>query len=212
MYMNKQTDITYSEAIYLFADKTISDRSKLFYYDNHPSGEKISAKPLSHKMVTAAIIYLVENEYITITMKDIKKLIFIPAKAVFGKTIKDVGSEVTGIEKILCNNFQKETEVSKAVYHLLDDDESSPWGQVVHISKNSLVEKGILEIEKERANIFALKKYLYADKNISNFSPLYDNVEKKMKEFSTKTDMYKKIEDAVKNGISSRKEQSSSDD
>jgi hypothetical protein len=205
-------NLTYSEVVYLFADKFISERSRFVNYDLHPTEEKISVKPLSHLMVTAALAYLVEKGYISLSIKEVKKLIFLSGKEVFGKKLKEAGPDITGIEKVLLDNFKNETEVHKAVYYLLDDDESSPWGQVIYISKNSLVQKGFLFIEKERKNIFSAKRYLFGEKNIKEIAPLHEVVEKNLAQFYAKKDIYKLIENAVKNGIASRRAQSSSDD
>lgn len=210
--MDKRTDLTYSEVIYLFADKSVSERSRLVNYDTHPSGEKISVKPLSHKMVTAALAGLIEKGYVSLSVKEVKKLIFLSGKEVFGKKLKDPGPDITGIEKVLLENFKNEKEVRKAVYYLLDDDESSPWGQIIQISKNSLTEKGFLLIEKERKHIFETKKYLYDEKKIKETVPLYEEVEKNLSQFSAKADIYKLVENAVQKGIAARREQSSSDD
>ena len=212
MIMDKKIELTYSEIVYLFADKAVSERSGLFNYDTHPSGEKISVKPLSHKMVTAALAYLIEKGYVTLSVKEVKKLIFLSGKEVFGKKIKDAGQDITGIEKILFDNFKNETKVQKAVYYLLNDDESSPWGQIVNISKNSLVQKEFLFIEKERKNIFSAKRYLYDENKIKEITPLYEEAEKNLTQFSAKADINKLVESAVKKGIASRHEQSSSND
>lgn len=204
-------NLTYSEVVYLFADKFITDRSRLVNYDSHPTGEKISIKPLSHLMVTAALAYLVEKGYVSLSIKEVKKLIFLSGKEIFGKKIKDAGPDITGIEKVLLDNFNNETEVRKAVYYLLNSDESSPWGQIVKISKNSLVQKGFLYVEKERKNIFAAKKHLFAEKNIKEITGLKETVEKSLAEFTAKKDVYKMVETAVKNGIAARRETSSDD-
>lgn len=210
--MDKKNNLTYSEIIYLFADKSIKERSKFVNYDNHPTDEKISAKPLSYKMVLGALTYLVDKGYISISVKDIKKLLIFPGKDVFGKKLKEAGSDISGIEKVLLNNFKNETEVHKAVYYLLDDDATSPWGQMILISKNSLVEKGYLFIEKERKNIFSAKRYLFVEKDLAKITSEYELVEKNISQFSTKVDANKMIEKAIKNGISSRIEHASNDD
>lgn len=206
------THLTYSEVIYLFANKSISDRSRITNYDRHPSDEKVSAKPLSHKMVIAALAYLVQQGYVTLEIKDVKKFFIFPSKEVFGKKVKDAGVEVTGIEKVLLDNFKYETEVHKAVYYLLNADESSPWGQIITISKNSLVQKELLYIEAERKNIFTAKRYLFVENKIVEFFPQLEEVERKLEEFSSNKNMFKMIENNVKTSIAARKEQSSSDD
>jgi len=147
--------LTFSELIYLFADKAVAQRSKFFNHDYHPSGEKITHTPLAQKMVLTALCDLYDKKYISLKEKDVKILFLFPGKKVFGKAEKAQDGHVTGIEKTLLENFSQETEVSKAVYHLLDSDEANPWGQVINISKESLVQKGLLFLEKERKNIFS---------------------------------------------------------
>jgi len=210
--MDKKTNLTYSEVIYLFADKSVSERSRFVNYDTHPTGEKISIKPLSYKMIISALVNLSEKSYIVLSVKEVKKMIFLSGKDIFGKKIKDAGVDITGIEKVVLDNFKNETEVGKAVYYLLDDDESSPWGQVVNISKNSLVEKGFLMIEKERKNIFTAKRYLYVENKIKEIASLYEEVEKSITQFSAKSEIYQLVRSAVKKGIDARRAQSSSDD
>lgn len=210
--MNNQIGLTYSEIIYLFADKAISERSKFLNYDHHPSGEKISFKPLSYMMVTAALTYLEDNGYISLTIKEVKKLIFLSGKEVFGKKLKETDAHVTGIEKVLLGNFNTEKEIHKAVYWLLNDDYSSPWGQIVAISKKSLAEKGYLTLEKERKNIFTPKQYLFGDKKIQDIIPAYEEVKNQISQFSLKTEVFKLIDKSVKNSINARIEHNSSDD
>jgi len=207
-----KNNLTYSELIYLFADKAISERSKIFNYDIHPTNEKIAVKPLSHKMVIAALVNLIEKGLISLSIKDVKKLFFFNGKDIFGKQLKEAGSDITGIEKKLFDNFKNETEVRKAIYYLLDDDETSPWGQIVRISKDSLLEKNYLYMEKERKNIFSVKRYLYDEIKIKEMMPIYEEAENTLKKFSNKNDIYKLVEGAVKNGIASRLEQSTTDD
>jgi len=204
------TPLTYSETMYMFADRAVTERSKLFNLDNHPSGQKISVKPLAQRMVVAALTFLVDKGYVSLSVKDVKKLFFFPGKAVFGKQIKETGPDVTGIEKILLENMKDEYEIGKAVYYLLDSDETSPWGQVVLISKNSLVEKGYLTLEKE-AKLFSVKKYLYGPKDVRELGPSFEEMQKNIERF-TRTTNYKMIEGTISKGLADRQERSSSDD
>jgi len=206
------TNLTYSELIYLFANKAVSQRSKFFNNDHHPSGEKITHTPLAQKMVLAAFCYLYDKKFISLREKDVKILFLFPGKKVFGKAEKATDGETTGIEKILLENFKEETEVSKATYHLLDSDEANPWGQIIHISKDSLLQKGVLFLEKERKNIFTVKRHLYDEKTILPLITQYEDVERRLAEFTKTVPSFQALEKAVKQGIHSRLEQSSSDD
>lgn len=206
------TNLTYSELIYLFANKAVSQRSKFFNNDYHPSGEKITHTPLAQKIVLAAICYLYDKKFISLREKDIKILFLFPGKKVFGKAEKARDEEVTGVEKVLLENFKEETEVSKAVYHLLDSDEANPWGQTIHISKDSLLQKGALFLEKERKNIFSVRRHLYDEKTILPLMTRYEDVEKRLAEFEKTAPNFQALKKAVDQGIQSRLEQSSSDD
>lgn len=210
--MDTKTGLTYSEIIYLFAEKAISERSWLINYESHPTGQKISVKPLSHKMVIAALVYLVDRGYIELSVKEVKKMIFFKGKEVFGKQIKSAGTDITGIEKVLFNNFKNETEVHKAVYYLLNDDESSPWGQIVALSKVSLAEKGYMLVEKVKKLIFVTHKYQIVESKKNESLSFYEEAEHKLKEFASKKDLYKMIEKNVVQSIAARMERSTSDD
>jgi len=205
------TLLTYSEITYLFADKVVSERSRLFNLDNHPSGQKITVKPLAHRMVAAALIYLIEKEYASLTVKDVKKLFFFPGKAVFGTQLKEAGPDVTGMERVLLENLKTETGIEKAVYHLLDSDEASPWGQAVVITKNSLVEKGYLALEKE-TKLFRTKKYLYGTRDIRELASKFEEAQHTLAKFVDKTPYYKMIEGEIAKGLADRQERSSTSD
>ncbi len=205
-----KTNLTYSEIIYLFADQIVPERSKFLTYDLHPTGEKISAKPLSYKMILAALVYLQDKGLISFSVKEVKKLIFLSGKDIFAKRTKEA-KNLTGIEQILMDYIKKEANVRTAVYYILNDDESSPWGQVINIAKNSLVEKGFLTIEKKQA-IFSAKKYFFNQEKVKEVQPLLENVKKSIVSISSDNELYKLLESAVKKGIDARKEQSTSDD
>ena len=204
-------ELTYSEAIYLFAELSVPDRSRLVNYDPHPSGQKISAKPLCHKMIMGALVYLVEKGYISLSIQNTKKLLFLPDKDIFAKRLKDGGSSLTGIEKILAANIEENTKLNNAVYYLLRDDETSPWGMIVRISKDSLLQKGFLKMEEKRANIFSVKKHLYGEKDRETAREVYEKAENKIKEFTAQNDMYRLSEKVIRKGVASRLEQSSDD-
>lgn len=205
-------ETTYSEAVYLFAETCIPDRSKLFNYDTHPTGEKISVKPLCHMMILSALVFGMEKEYISLSVKDVKKLFIFPGKDIFVKRLKELDPEIDGIEKALISNIKDESPLNKAVYHILDEDESSPWGQIIRKSKDSLIQKGYLMMEKERKNIFSAKRHLFGEKNRSVVTETYKEALQKIKMFSSKDELYKLTQAAIKNGVASRLEQADTSD
>lgn len=205
-------NLTYSEIVYLFADKFVSDRAGLVNYDSHPSGVKIPVGKLAEVMVTAAVVYLSEKGLIELAVKDVKKLLLFSGKDIFVKKIKDDDKEVTGIEFGFLNYLKEETKLSKAVYWLLNEDESSPWGQIIWLSKNSLTNKKVLNLEEKAKSIFSAKKYLYDPKILTEYSTDFEKVQKALTEFSKQKEVSNLVSSAVKSGMNARKEQSSSDD
>jgi len=205
-------NLTYSEIVYLFGDKFVSERGGLVSYDSHPSGVKIPVGKLAQVMVTAAVVYLSEKGLVELSVKEAKKLFVFSGKDIFVKKIKDGGSEVTGIESGLLNYIKEETKLSKAVYWLLSDDESSPWGQIIYLSKNSLAQKKVLQLEEKAKGIFSTVKYLYDPKVLSQYNVDFEKVQKALAEFFKQTEVSKLVFSAVKSGMAARRAQSSSDD
>lgn len=205
-------NLTYSEIVYLFGDKFVSERGGLVNYDSHPSGVKIPVGKLAQVMVTAAVVYLSEKGLVELSVKEAKKLFVFSGKDIFIKKIKDADKEVTGIEAGFLNYLKEETKLSKAVYWLLSDDESSPWGQIINLSKQSLAEKKVLKLEEKAKSIFSAKKYLYDPKVLSEYQADFEQVQKALGEFSLQKEISNLVFSAVKSGMNSRKEQSSSDD
>jgi hypothetical protein len=202
-------DLTYSEIIYLFADKYVSKRSKLVNFDTHPTGEKITAEPLARKVVLAALVYLHENKFISLSIKEEKKLFIFSGKELY---INKTGEQknLSGIEKKLIENIDGETKVWRAVYYLLGDDEVSPWGHFVNIAKQSLVEKGILSVTKEK-KIFSFPKYSF-NKDREQFKKEYEQAVNAVKKFSQNNELNSLATKAIDKGIGLRREYQSSDD
>lgn len=206
-------NLTYSEIAYLFADTIVPDRAKLLNYDAHPSGQKIPFTKLAQKMVIAAVIFLSEKGFVQLNVQNIKRLFIIPSRDVFIKKTKDSDNTISGIETTLLNTLDsRETPLSKAIYHLLSEDESSPWGQIVLFSKKSLVEKKVLYIEERAQSIFSTKRYLFSKDGIDQFLPQLTTVKKAIDSLSEQEELSRLITSAVKSGMDARKEQSTSDD
>ncbi len=204
--------LTYSETVYLFADSLIKDRSKLFNYDSHPSGQKIPYVKLAHMMVLAAVQYLVEKQYVELMVKDVKKLFIFPGKDIFLKRLKTDNTDLTGIEKKLFDYIKDETKLFTAVYFLLDTDYSSPWGQIVILSKDSLVGKNILQKEAKAKHIFTTKKYLYDAQILNKYESSLNIVQFSLERIKQDIKIYRLIEKSIASGMAARVERSSSDD
>lgn len=208
--MNNQ-ELTYSEMVYLFADKFVSQRAKFVNIVNHPGGEKIPVKVLGDLMISSAVLFLERQGYIKLFVKDVKKLVFFNGKDIFADRLKNSSGEVTGIESILLQNISGETKLQKAVYNLLTADDVLPWNPVIEVSKQSLVEKGYINSSKEKKLLGYVTKYSMNKEKVGEAVFSMVEVQDILHEFSSRGD-YEMIMGAVKKGISARIEHSSSDD
>ncbi|KKP69399.1 hypothetical protein A2X44_04580 [candidate division CPR3 bacterium GWF2_35_18] len=204
--------LTYSEVVYFLADKFVSQRSGIVNYEKHPSGQKISVKPLSQKMVMSAVAFLIDNGFISLSIKDIKKLFIFPGKDVFAKRLKEPTPDLSGIEAILLQNIKEETNLEKAVYYLLDNDETSPWGQIIRISKNSLAAKGYLNVTEEKKLILKVRNYSLNNSKMNEVSSFTEKVNSSLIQLSNDKDLFNMIDKAVAKGMAARVEQTDTSD
>jgi len=191
------TAVTQSELVYIFADKLISQRANFVNTYKLPSGERLPVKVLAQSMVLAAWAELVNRKLITLAIKDIKKLLLFSGKEIFAKKlVTDQKSELSGIEKILISNIDQETKVRDAVYNLLSEDESSPWGQIIYLNKKSLIAKGLLNQEGNQFDQAEIKKLQ------SKFSLLQQQFD----HFSFTGETLELLNQAIKKGMNARVE------
>ncbi len=209
-------NLTYSEIMYLFADKFISQRAKLANMEKHPTGEKIPVKPLGNLMATVALVFLKEKGYISLSIKDVKNLFIFPGKDVFATKLKEATSDspdaLSGIELKLLNNIGDDYKVRSAVYYLLSNDETLPWGHIIHISKRSLVEKGYLNTTEEKKLLRTVTKYSINSEKAAAAEALIPVVNKALADFSETGEVYKLSLRAIEGGIASRQEHEDSSD
>lgn len=199
-------NITYSELVYLLADKLVSERARLFNVDSHFSQEKIATKPLSQLIVTAALAQLVNDGYLKLEVKDVKKLLFFPGKAVFGSRLKKELTQSGSIEYKLWENFFKEIKVADGVYNLLSEDVASPWSAIVTLVKESLVTKGLLTKQKGKT-IFSLATYALVTNRVNEWQDKLSSIQTEIEKIYVNAEMKKLIITAVDKGVASRKEQ-----
>jgi len=202
----KTITLTNSELVYLFADKLVSQRSRLVNYDRHHCGEKISIKPLAQAMVTAAVAQLVDQKYISLELREVKKLIFLSGKEVFANRDKNGERELSGIEQRLIKNIDQDTKLRDAVYNLLNQDTTSPWGQIVKFSKDSLVGKGWLVPAEEKKMFVGQMKYAFDPKKREELIGEFENLKKRFDRFSFDKRMHETIVGAINKGMSARVE------
>lgn len=203
--------LTFSETIYLFADKFVTQRARFVNLENHPGGEKFPVKILGELMVIAAINFLEKKGYIRTNIKDVKKLLIFNSKDVFAERTREVSQEITGIEEILLQNISENTKLQTAVYYLLTSDDVLPWGDIINISKQSLVKKGFVRAEQEKKFIGYVTKYFLVPDKLGEVEAYVNDVKASLNDYSRDV-KYSFITKAVGKGISARVEQQGADD
>ncbi len=208
----ENTKLTYSEIVYLFAEKFVSERAKFVNQESHPSGEKYPAKTLGYFMIAAAFEYLKKYGYISIEIKDVKKMILFNGKDVIVNKLKDASAEITGIEHNLLANIKNNTKLEYAVYNLLSADENLPSGHMIAISKDSLAQKGFLTTTEEKKFLGKVKVFSINQEKYSSALSMLPEVETALVNFRNDAQYYSTLMDFVKKGVVMREERSDSFD
>lgn len=203
-------NLTFSEVAYLFADQLITDRARFANLDDHPSGEKIPVAKLAQLMVRAAVIDLVKQKMIELEVKTVKKMWLFSAQEVIARRLKD-SDRVTGIEARLLSQINTETNLRKAAYNLLPADESSPWGQVIVLSKQSLLAKKVLVLE-EKARLFRVKRFFFAPQVPAQYDKEYVELKHDLATQIQDAQLSALVDKAIKAGIGARQEVEMNDD
>ncbi|MFC1722388.1 hypothetical protein ACFL0C_01925 [Patescibacteria group bacterium] len=195
---------TYSEIVYLFADRFTNKRSLIVHYDKHPSGEKISLKSLSELMVFSAVIYLKENNLITLSVKDVRKMLVLWSKDVFVLKNKEAPRELTGIERKLLSKLSGEMRLQDLIYNLLNRNETLHWTHFIDISKNSLVEKGYLNVKEEKRFMHNIKDFSFGTDRLGALETEYSKVKNSLDAFILNTEEYQLVTKRINSGIALR--------
>jgi hypothetical protein len=202
----QNTELNYSEMLYLHADKYVPEASFLQNKEELPSGKKLNIVKLGNLATEAAFAYLYFNGFINLELKSKKILGLIPKKVVVS-TKKSDGTSLTSLEKSVFY-WSDGFDVSTILYRLIGQECSVPWSVITGIVKESLVTKGFLikeQITKKILVSFTTYTYqLNVSKNIELKNEISE-MNNKMKEFSQK-DFYKLLVKSIDSGISSQKE------
>jgi len=205
-----QVKLTFSEIIFLFADRYISDRAKFINTYSHPSGGKLPVKPLSVTLVLAALAYLVEEGYVTLSVKEVKKLFIFSGREVMITPLKKNGVQLNSLEEIIYTNSGVGASLRKAVYNILSSDESIPWGQITNIVRDAVYDKGFLDVT-EKKFLTVIKSYAIKKNRVSEYEDEFEKAKTALQKFQSNP-IYDEVIKAIEKGIADRQEHISSDD
>ncbi|MFA6017081.1 MAG: hypothetical protein WC744_03270 [Patescibacteria group bacterium] len=209
----KDTELNYSELLYLHADKYVPAPGFLQNSEELPSGKKLSVVKLGNLEAEVAFAYLYFNGHINIEIQNKKIFGFIPKKVVVS-TKKSKGTDLTSLEKSIFDLSDGKIDISTILYRLIGDECSVPWSVVVGVTKKSLVDKEFLIEEKITKKIivnYYVYKYHLNPKRDYDFKDEIRELDEKLKEFSQK-DFYKQLVKDIDSGINSQKEKPDTSD
>lgn len=202
----QNTELNFSELIYLYADKYVPEASFLQNKEELPNGKKLNVLKLGNLVAEAAFAYLYLNGFINLELRTKKLLGFIPKKEVTSTKISD-GANLTSLEKSIFD-LSDGLDVFTILHRLIGQECPVPWSVVTSVVKESLVKKEFLikeQITKKILITFVTYKYhINVSKNIS-FNEKIAEMNNKLKEFSQK-DFYKLLVKSIDSGINSQKE------
>ncbi|EKD99813.1 MAG: hypothetical protein ACD_22C00171G0009 [uncultured bacterium] len=202
------TELTFSELIYLYAQKYVPEASFLQNKEELPNGIKLNVIKLGNLTAEAAFAYLYLNGYIELK-QDTKKVLGIFPKKIITATRKGDGSNLSSLEKAIYD-LSDSTDVYMIMVRLIGEECTVPWAVVTGFVKESLVNKEFYIKETIVKKIIieykTYKYYLNTAKN-SNFDKEKAEMDAKLKEFAQK-DFYRLLVASVSAGINAQKEKS----
>lgn len=201
------TELNYSELVYLHAEKYVSDGSFLQNKEELPNGKKVYIVKLGDLASEAAFAYLYFNGYVDLQIEN-RKTLGIFSKQVVVPSKKSDGAGLTSLEKTFFDLSDGKTDVSNILYRAIGDECPVPWGVITGIIKESLVSKEYLTretITKKILVTFTTYKYHLNPSINDDLKDPVEAMDKKLKEFS-KNGFYKILVKEIDAGISLQKE------
>lgn len=206
------TELNYSELLYLHADKYVPEASFLQNKEELPNGTQINIVKLGNLIAEAAFAYLYSKGFIDLELSTKKVLGFIPKEMVIS-TKKSEGTGLTSLEKYIFG-LSDGSDVYSIIYRTIGEECAVPWAVVSRLVKESLVNKEFLikeEITKKIIVSFVTYKYHLNDSKNADVSGGVTEMNNIMKEFSQKN-FYKALVKSIDSGIRSQQEKPDNSD
>ena len=208
----QDAELTYSELLYLVADRYVPEASLLQNKEELPTGRKVSIAKLGNLVAEAAFAYLYFNDLIELKLET-KKLLGLISKKVVVATRKSTDAKLTSLEKSIFD-LSSGLDVHSILYGLIGEECPVPWSVVTGVVKEALVTKEFLvkeQITKKVIVSFVTYKYHFNTSKHVVIDNKLAELNLKLKEFSQK-DFYPILVKAIESGIKAQIERSDSDD
>ena len=209
--MSQYNRSMFSDAVYLFGT-TLSSPSRGGYFEfkeELPDGRMVDQKELAEQAVLAAFAYLYNKKLIDIVRVE-RTSLFETAivKKLQSSPLDTSGPLAGGLELVIFSSIRDNSNIYDITKRLMPgrwNTYSNPWGEVLKIVKENLLDRRILkQVEKRKVLFITTYKYV-VNGDISNEEKQATELKKTLAELQSKGELYERILSAIKDGISSRR-------
>lgn len=197
----------FSDTVYLFGEKFAPEAKMLDFKEELLNGAKVNQKDLAQMAVFAAFAYLYKEGLVDLFVHE-GKILFIKTKTAKAKKLKDSAKPLGGIEGMLLRQLTEEKDISNLVILLLSTDVQNPWGSILSLVKDNLLERGIIKkVEKGKVLFITTHKNILSGDIPKEEKQDLDDLENATKQIKAKGELYDKVLSSIKGGIQSRLKQ-----
>jgi hypothetical protein len=204
--MSQYNSSLFSDAVYLFGT-TFSSRR--FFYNNEelPNGTKVDQKELAKQAVLAAFACLYHKKLIDIVLVE-RKSLFGKKMTAIVKKLQSSPLDTSGLEAAIFAHVQNNVRIYDITRDVLRVS-VNPWGDILQIVKQNLLDRGILKRDEKRELLSQLTTYKYvvnediSNEDISKEEKKVTELKKTLKELQSKG-VLDGILSAIRYGVSSQ--------
>ena len=205
------SDLTYSEIIYLFAEQFVQKKANIFNCDEFISDNKVEQKQLAEMLCLGSLLYLMDKNLINLEIIESEnKILFWTSieKNIIVKERVNYGQDLCSIEKKFFEDETYMKSVSEIVKNLISIDfENNPWNGVISIVREDLILKGYLSIEEHWPLISFLfdDHYIVNQEKTSGLEKMLSETKISLSTFKYRyRDLYKETSDEIRDALKSK--------
>ena len=212
----RNSDLTYSEIIYLFAEQFVQKKANIFDRNEFISDNRVEQKQLAEMLCLGSLLYLMDKNIINLEIIEIenRKLFWTSReKIVIVTKTKNYNQDLYSIEKKLFEDVAYGKSVSdivenskywKRVFDIVknlipDGYEFNPWNAVISIVREDLIQKRYISVEEHRPLISFLfgDHYIVNQEKTSGLEKMLSQTKYSLSIFKSyrHTDLYKETSD-----------------
>lgn len=197
----------FSDTVFLHADSLIAEARLLDYKEELTGGKKVNQKNLAETALFAAFAYLSSQGYIGLSVRE-GKILFIKTKTAIATRLKEKLTGVTGLENVIFGRIGEERGVGDAVSAIFSRDVQNPWGDILDIIKDDLVNRGIMEkIVKGKVLFITTHKHVIKGTVGTEEKKHLKDLEAATEKIKIQGDLYKHMMAAISRALAGRQKQ-----